>query len=180
MSDTPKPVRSGLLGELLGDEARLLPRLGRVLRFDPGVYAEIESDPAALPAAFLVVIGSAVLTGLGAPSLPGIFLGTAAAILLWGIATALVWAVGTLAVEQPVDYARLLACLGFARAWSALAVGGSLPLIGGVIEWVALLLWAAAVVQATRQVLEVSTERAAIVCAVALGLPILIGFLVFG
>jgi hypothetical protein len=184
MSDTPKPApkptASGFLSHLLRDEARLLPRLARVLRFDPGVYAEIQSDPGALPSAFLVVIGSAVLSGLGAPSLPGIFLGIAGAILLWGVATGLVWAVGTLSVEGPVDYAKLLACLGFARAWSALAIGGSLPLIGGPIEWAALLLWAVAVVQATRQVLEVSTERAVAVCAVALGLPVLIGFLVFG
>ncbi len=180
MSDTPKAARSGLLSRLLRDEARLLPRLGRVLRFDPGVYAEIQADSGALPSAFLVVTGSAVFSGLGAPSLPGIFLGIATAILLWGVATALVWAVGTLSVEGPVDYAKLLTCLGFARAWSALAIGGSLPLVGGVIEWAALLLWAASVVQAARQVLEVSTERAVAVCAVALGLPVLIGFLVFG
>lgn len=172
MSQTSKPTTGAFWRELISEETRLLPRLRGVFRLDPAVYAEIEADPAALPSAFAVVIGSAVLAGLGSPSLAGVFLGIGAAILLWGVVTGLVWAVATLVWEEPVDYARLLACLGFARAWNALAIAGSLPAIGWLIDWAALLLWAAAMVQGTRQVLRASLPRAFGVCAVALGLPL--------
>ncbi len=179
MADREKPTSAGVLQELLREEAQLLPRLARVFRLDPSVYAEVEADPAALPAAFAVVIATVVLVGLGAPSFAGIFLGIAGAIFVWGVTAALVWAVSAFVAPEPTDYVRLLTCLGFAYAWNALALGASLPLFGFLFEWGALVLWAIAFVQATRQVLGLPTEHAVGVCAVALGAPLLFLFVVF-
>jgi hypothetical protein len=139
-----------------------------VFRFDAAVYAEIEADPAALPASFAIVIGAALLAGLGAPSFAGIFLSIAQAILYWGIVAAVIWAAASLLTDAPVEYSTLLRCLGFAYAWFALSIGASLPGIGWIVQWAALLLWGVALVQATRQVTRLPTERAAFVCAIAL------------
>lgn len=179
MAETPRSSGSGLLAEVLRPDVRLFPRLAAVFRFDAAVYAEIEADSQALPAAFAVVIGAAVLAGLGAPSFAGIFLGTAGAIISWAVVSALVWAVGSLAAEAPVNYVALLTCLGFAYAWNGLGIGSSLPVVGPLFEWAALGLWAVALFQAARQVLRVTTGRAIVMCAVALGLPLGI-LLVFG
>jgi hypothetical protein len=178
MPQSESRVRTGFFGELLREEARFLPRLAAVFRFEPGVYAEIEADASALPASFAVVIGTAILAGLGAPSFAGIFLAIAQAILYWGIVAALVWGAASLLTEEPLDYATLLRCLGFAYAWFAVSIGGNLPWIGGLVQWAALLLWGIALVQATRQVTRLPTERAAAVCAGALAVALLVPLLV--
>jgi hypothetical protein len=178
MAELEKRDRTGFFGDLLREEARFLPRLGAVFRFDPAVYAEIEADPAALPPSFVVVIGTALLAGLGAPSLAGIFLAIAQAILYWGIVAALVWGIASLLSDEPIEYATLLRCLGFAYAWFAVSIGASLPGIGGLVQWAALGLWAVALVQATRQATRLPTERAVGVCAAALAVALLLPLLV--
>jgi hypothetical protein len=170
---TPPPAR-GFMADLLREESRLPERLFRVVRFDASVYAELEADRQALAPAFTVVLATALAVGLGQPSLPGIFLGVAGAITIWATSTALVWAIGTLVSDAAADYGPLLRCTGFAFAWNALAIGASLPLVGGLIEWVSPLLWAAALVLATRQVFQLQTVPAVAVVAVALGAPLLV------
>jgi hypothetical protein len=172
--DEPKPIRTGLLAELLNEEHRLWPRLSGVFRFDASVYTEIERDPAALTGAFAVVIATGLLVGLGAPSLAEVFIGVTGAILVWAVSTALVWGASALLPGGAADYSRLLTCLGFAYAWRALGIGASLPGIGVLLEWGAIGLWAAALVQATRQVLRIPTERALLVCGLALLTPLLL------
>ncbi len=178
MPETEPSERTGLLGELLREELRVLPRLAAVFRFDAAVYTEIEADPAALPASFAVVIGTALLAGLGAPSLAGIFLTIAQAILYWGIVSALVWGFASLLTGEPIEYATLLRCLGFAYAWFAVSIGASLPWIGWIVQWAALILWGLALVQATRQVTRLPIERAVGVCAAALLVALLVPLLV--
>ncbi len=164
----------GFWSELLREEARLLPRLAAVFRFDDGVYAELERDPSALPVSFVVVIGTALAVGLGAPSFPGVFLGVAQALVYWGTVSAMVLGLSALVADEPPDYAVLLRCLGFAYAWQVVAVGGSLPVLGPLCWWAALGLWAIALVQATRRIARLSTEKAIAVCAGALLLPLVL------
>ena len=74
---TPKtgPEPTGALAELFQPERRLLARLAAVFRLDPQVYEEIQTDKAAIPQAFALVIATSILTGLGQGSIPGLFLG---------------------------------------------------------------------------------------------------------
>jgi len=164
---------SGVIGALLEREKRFLVRLERVVRFDGAIYREIEVDPHAIPQAFAVVIGTAILSGLGQGSLVGIFVGMGGSILVWMAVTALIWAVGRGVVGTHVEPSRLLRCTGFAELWFGLLLFASLPALGTWFAWAAVGLALASLVLATRQVFETDTSRALLVCCVALGVPLL-------
>jgi hypothetical protein len=164
----------GSLRNLLREELRLLPLLAGVFRFDPAAYDEIARSAHAIPAAFAVVIATALVWGIGQTSPALVFLWIAGAVLVWSVSTALVWAVGALYVPERAEYSKLLRCLGFAFAWNALQIGSGLPFIGWLFQWAALVLWGASMVLATRQVLALTTGQAAAVCAAALAVPLLL------
>ena len=174
MTDSRPDKRPGAIAELLHPEGRLLERVRGVLRFDADVYREIAHDPGAIPQAFVVVIATAFLVGIGAGSLPGIFGGMAWAIVNWLVVAALVWAAGSLIVGSRSDYAPLLRVLGFAYVWFGVFIGYGLPVVGWIFGWAAVLLCLTANVFAVRACLEITTERALAVCAVSLGLPLLL------
>ncbi len=169
--------RDGLLAELAHAEARLVPRVWGVLRFDPEAYAEIDGDARAIPQAFAVVIATSVLIGLGQGSLVGLFLGIAASLSLWLLGAALIWGVATVANED-VAFPRLMRSLGFAYAWFALLIGYSLPWIGFVFGWAAVGGAFTSLVLATRCVTGSTTAHAAGVCAAALAGPLVLLWLV--
>jgi hypothetical protein len=179
MSDPEKVQRESFLAELLQEEARLLPRLTEVFRFHTDVYREIEEDPNAIPGAFAVVLATSVFAGLGQGTIAGIFLGVAGALVIWGLSSALVWVAAIPVLGRTVDYALLLRCLGFAYAWNSLAILGFLPLIGFLFQWGALGLWGVSLVLATEQALESTRKQAIGICALALGIPVLLLFGIF-
>jgi hypothetical protein len=173
----PDPAEgTSILGRLLREEEQLIPRLKGVFSFDAAVYREIEEDQDALPGAFTVVLVTSVLIGLGYMRLELVFLGIAWALILWGLCSALVWATAALVLSRVPDFAPLLRCLGFAYAWMALSVLGFLPGIGGLIEWLAVLAWAGAVVVATREALSVTRNQVFVICVVALLVPLVLLF----
>lgn len=173
----PEPERPpSLLAELIEPEGRFLPRLRGVFRFDAEVYTEIAGDANAIPQSFAVVIATAVIAGLGQPWLAGLFIRAVEALFAWMLASALIWLAATLALGRAPDFPRLLRCLGFAYAWAALMFLAGLPWIGGLFELAAPLLCFASAVLATRQVLEVSTQRAAAICVAPLVLLALLAF----
>lgn len=143
------------------------------MRMDSSVYSEIQADPGTLPQAFLVVLGTAVLIGVGQGSPAAVFLGVAGALGSWGLSTLLIWIAGTLASESEAVYSELLRCAGFAFAWNALGIGASLPWIGGLVESAGLLLWSGSLFLAARQIFSLSLARTGVMCAVAVGLPLL-------
>ena len=164
----------GALAELLQPDRRLLARLGAVFRLDPQVYEEIQLDRAAIPQAFALVIATSILTGLGQGSIPGLFLGIVVSIVIWLLATLLIWGVSVFWVSRDVDYSRLLRCTGFAYTWFALLLGYSLPFVGWLFGWAALGFCLTSLVLASRQVLQVSSQRALAICVLALGIPLLL------
>jgi len=172
VADSGKPERDSALSVLFRAERRLADRLQGVIRFDPAIYREIQSDVHAIPQSIAVVVVTSVLAGLGRNSMPLIFLWTSLAMLQWLVVTALIWAVGRLVVEGGADYGRLLRCTGFAYAWFALLVGYSLPLVGPLFAWTGVLLSLASLVIVTREVLATDTARAFAICTIALGLPV--------
>lgn len=171
--------RLGWFAELMYPERRLFSRVVAVLRLDPAVYGEIAGDPGAIPQAFAVVIATSVVVGIGQFSLAGLFIGMAWTIALWLLIAGLFWSAGAVLVGERSHYAPLLRCLGFAYAWFALFIGFELPLVGSLfgVAAVALCLWSS--VLAVRKVLELSTERALMVCGAALGLPLFLLWVVF-
>jgi len=164
----------GVIGGLLERERRLIPRLEGVLFFKGEVYREIEADPHAIPQSMAVVVATSVLAALGQGGPVSIFIGLAGAILLWMAATSLVWVVARYAVDAPVEFSKLLRCTGFAYAWFALELLTALPLVGEIFAWLAVALVLSSFVVATREVLEIDTSRAALICAVALGVPMVV------
>lgn len=172
------PERRGLLTELLRAEARFFPRIAAVLRFDAAIYAEIQADAQAIPQAFAAVIATSLLIGLGQGGVAALFLGVAAALASWLIVAAAIWGVATLATDREVGFPSLMRCLGFAYVWSAAHIGDSLPLIGVLFGWVAVAATCFSLVLATRQVVGVSTQRAAAICAVSLGAPLVLLWIV--
>lgn len=179
MTPPEEPKAPGLLAELVHPEGRLLARVSAVFRFDASVYSEIATDPGAIPQAFAVVIATALLVGIGSASLPGVLVGIAWAIVVWLVFAALVWGVGALAVGERSEYAPLLRCLGFAYGWFALFIGYELPVVGPLFGWGAVALCLVSNVLAVRQVMRVTLEQAAAICAIALGLPLVIIWLLF-
>ncbi len=163
-----------MIGGLLERERRLIPRLEGVLYFKREIYREIEADPHAIPQSIAVVAATSLLVALGQGGLVSVFAGLAGAIVLWMATTSLVWAVGRFAVDEPVDFSKLLRCTGFAYAWFSLELLAGLPILGELFAWAAVVLVLASFVVATREVLETDSARAALICAVALGVPLLV------
>lgn len=174
MAQPGEPQARGLLGSLLQRERRFVQRLEGVLRFDDRTYREIEADPHAIPQALVVVIATATLVGLGQGGLVLMFLGLGTVIVMWMAVTGLIWAVGLATTGSTADFAKLLRCTGFAYVWFALLLFGSFPVIGTLCLWGAVLLSLASLVIAARVVLETDTPKALLICAIALGVPLLV------
>src|SRR5262249_12451528 len=115
-----------------------------------------------------------VALGQGGLGLVSVFVGLGGSIVLWVAATSLLWVVARFAVDAPVDFSKLLRCTGFAYVWFALECLASVPKLGALFEWAAVGLVLASFVVATREVLEVESSRAALICAVAIGVPLLV------
>lgn len=163
-----------MIASLLERERRLVPRLQGVLRFDTATYREIEADPHAIPQSLAVVVATAALAALGQGGLVSMFVGLGAVIVLWMAVTGLIWVVGTTTTGNTVDFAKLLRCTGFAYVWFALLLFGGFPVIGALCGWAAVILTLASLVIATRVVLDTDTTRALVICAIALGVPLLV------
>ena len=163
-----------MIAGLLQRERRLIQRLEGVLRFDAAIYREIEADPYALPQSLAVVVATSLLAALGQGGFVSIFLGLGAVIVLWMAVTGLIWVVGFVTTGGSADFARLLRCTGFAYCWFALLLFSSFPVVGALCAWGAVLLSLASLVIATRVVLETDTPKALLICAIALGVPVLV------
>ena len=149
-------------------------RLEGVLRFDPAIYREIEADPHGIPQSLAVVVVTAALAALGQGGLVSMFLGLGAVIVLWMAVTGLIWVVGLATTGSTADFARLLRCTGFAYVWFALLLFGSFPVVGTLCAWGAVILSFVSLVIATRVVLGTDMSRALLICALALGVPLLV------
>ncbi len=153
----------------------LLDRVRAVLRFDDGIWAEIEGDPHAIGQAILVVAVSSGLAAIGQGGLSSLlFLSIAGWIFWWAVTTGLIWLIGVIVAEQDVDYGHLLRCTGFAAVWRSLALLEGLWLVGRLFFWAALVLWLVSLVKATRAALHITTAQAVAICGAALIVPFLI------
>lgn len=156
-------------------------RLVAAIRLDATVYEEVEHDEEAMGQAFWIVVLAALAQGLGAiqaPSIPAL-IGTLfglslVGILGWVVGTAVIWLIGVRLMQCTSDFAELMRTIGFASAPKILMMFGVLPLGPGnwVLAAAVSILSIVATVIAVRQALDVNTNRAVLVCVIAM----LVGF----
>ena len=148
-------------------------RIVRAAKLDANLYEEVEADKSALGQAMAVVVISSVAAGLGMISqvgIKGIFVGAVTALIGWYIWAYLTYLIGTKLLPEPqtkADYGELLRTIGFSSAPGFIRVFGLIPVLGGIVFFVASVWMLVAMVIAVRQALDYSgTLRAVGVCAI--------------
>ena len=148
-------------------------RIVRAAKLDVNLYEEVEADKSALGQAMAVVVISSVAAGLGMISqvgIKGIFVGAVTALIGWYIWAYLTYLIGTKLLPEPqtkADYGELLRTIGFSSAPGFIRVLGIIPVLGGIVFFVASVWMLVAMVIAVRQALDYSgTLRAVGVCAI--------------
>ena len=148
-------------------------RIVRAAKLDAKLYEEVEADKSALGQAMAVVVISSVAAGLGMISqvgIKGIFVGAVTALIGWYIWAYLTYLIGTKLLPEPqtkADYGELLRTIGFSSAPGFIRVLGIIPVLGGIVFFVASVWMLVAMVIAVRQALDYSgTLRAVGVCAI--------------
>lgn len=139
-------------------------------KLDVATFEEVESDTGATAQALGVVALAALAAGIGALSYGGFGFLVArvlASIIGWALWAALIWLIGTKLMPESqteADWGQVARTTGFAQSPALLAILGFLPIIGGVILFVAMAWALAAMVIAVRQALDYTqTWRAAVV-----------------
>ena len=146
-------------------------------RLDPQIYEEVEADQTAMGQAMAVVVIAGVAAGIGAArgGLGAGVVGGLAALVGWFIWAGLTYYIGAKVMPEPqtqADIGQLLRTIGFSAAPGILKVLGILPVLGGILVFLASVWQLAAMVVAVRHALDYSsTGRAALVC--------LIGFIIY-
>ncbi|HEU5431679.1 MAG TPA: YIP1 family protein [Thermomicrobiales bacterium] len=158
----------------------LVDRMIGAARLDPNTYENIEHDTNATGQAAIVVILAAIAAGIGslggerAYGLGGFIWGAISALVAWFVFAALVYFVGTKLLPSPTTSSTLgevLRTLGFAETPAILAVFGFLPVIGGLIWFIASIWVLVTAIVAIRQSLEVTTGRAVAIGIIAFLIP---------
>lgn len=160
-------------------------RVIRAAKLDGNLYEEVEADKSALGQAMAVVVISSVAAGVGMideAGLGGIFMGAVAALIGWYIWAYLTFLIGTRLLPEPqtsADYGELLRTIGFSSAPGVIRVLGIIPVLEGIVFFVASLWMLVAMVVAVRQALDYSgTLRAVGVCAIGWVIQVVIMALV--
>jgi hypothetical protein len=143
-------------------------------RLDVDLYEEVEADTRANGQAASVVVLTSLATGIGAGIsglvvngglwlLWGLLVGMATSIVGWLAWAFLAYWVGKTIFKGPqteVTYGQLLRTLGFASSPGVLRIFAFVPLVGGLIAFVATVWVLIAGVVAIRQALDFTTWRA--------------------
>ena len=146
-------------------------------RLDPQIYEEVEADQTAMGQAMAVVVLAGIAAGIGAArgGLGAGLVGGLAALVGWFIWAGLTYYIGAKVIPEPqtqADLGQLLRTIGFSAAPGFLKVLGILPVLGGILVFLASVWQLVAMVVAVRHALDyTSIGRAVLVC--------LIGFIVY-
>jgi len=165
--------------------SQLVDRMVRAARLEPGLYGEVAGDDKAMGQAIGVVLIAAVAAGLGNAGLGGPFglvFGALGMLLGWFVWAFLIHLIGTRLLPERAtraDLDQVLRATGFATAPGVVRVGGIVPLLGPLVDAVALIWMVAAVTVAVRVALGYGgTGRALVVAVLGLVVPTAaVGFL---
>jgi hypothetical protein len=160
-----------------------LARFLGALRLDASIFEEVEHDARALPQAAAVVAIAGLARGIQVLPEQGWFAAVAsglAAFVMWFAVAIAVTAIGVRIFHGRSSFGELLRTLGFAAAPLVVLAVCALPLgvIGTALSTLAHAVAIGALVLAVRQALDTDTTRALVVCASAIGLGLVLLFLV--
>ena len=160
-------------------------RLIAALKLDASVYEEVEHDPSALGQSAGVVLLAALASAIGAFGVlgaRGILSGLLASLIGWLVWTAIVWLIGVKVFRHSSSFEELLRTLGFVTAPQLLYVIAIIPLpfLAWLVGLVVLAMTLVAFVRAVRQALDVGTDRALAVSALAVLAYLVLAALVGG
>ena len=146
------------------DTNALINRLTRVVRFDATVYREIAGDQNAMGQAIVVVLAASVLNAVGAVRAGLLFavIALVAGVIAFVLYSAVAAGVSRAMFQGKTDFQEMARTLGFTYVWNALGLLGLVPLLGGIIGFIA---WIAAIVSgvlALREAAEFDTGKAVI------------------
>ena len=151
----------------------LIDRMIRAAKLDVNLYEEVEADKGALGQAMAVVVLSSVAAGIGGFGQGGIgniFLATVMALIGWYVWAYLTYLIGTKLLPEPqtrADHGELLRTIGFSSSPGLIRVLGIIPVLSGLVSFVAAIWMLVAMVIAVRQALDYrSTPRAIGVCLI--------------
>ena len=150
--------------------ASLSERMIGAAKLDVHTYEEVEADTNATGQSMMVVVLSSVAQGIGLGGLGGLIGAALGALIGWFVWAFLVYLIGTKVLPEPnthSDMGELLRTIGFSASPGLLRVLGVVPLVGGLILFVANIWMLVAMVVAVRQALDYqSTGRAVGVCVI--------------
>jgi hypothetical protein len=168
----------------------ILDRMIRAAKLDVSLYEEVEKDAAATNQALLVVVITSICSGIGTAISSGaggfvfgLFAGVVSALVGWLIWSFITYFIGTRIFKGPqteATYGQLLRCIGFSDSPRALAILSFIPVLGGIVAFVAMIWSLVAMVVAVRQALDFTTGRAVVTCVVGFIALIVISAVVGG
>ncbi|TRO57431.1 hypothetical protein E2P64_04955 [Candidatus Bathyarchaeota archaeon] len=158
----------------------LINRMIRAARLDVSLYEEVEKDVKAMDQAILVVVIASICAGIGTAIggqmtgglgglVFGLVVGAITALIGWFIWSFITYFIGTRVFKGPktsATYGQLLRCIGFSASPGVIRILSFIPILGGVIVFVAMIWSLVAMVVAVRQALDFSTGRAIATCLV--------------
>lgn len=144
------------------------------LTLDASVYAEVEHDPPALWQASVIVAVAGLGRGLAARAADepiGLVASIVVALAGWVIVTFLLWLVGVVLDHDTSSFFELLRTVGFAASPMLLLALAAVPLLSAApavltIKFLTHVAAGVALVVAAREALDVSTQRAIVICGV--------------
>jgi len=129
---------------LASTSTSLTDRMQRAARLDREFYEEIEADRSATNQALLVVVVVAIASGIGAAAFAGLgnlVVGLVGGIMReifgWAVFSFAAYYVGTRMFAGRATWGGLLRTLGFAHAPGVLYLFAFIPLVGGMVTFVA-------------------------------------------
>jgi hypothetical protein len=157
----------------------IIHRMIRAARLDVSLYEEVEKDVTATNEAVLVVVIASICAGIGVAiaghmgglgvAIIGLVVGIITALVSWFIWSFITYFIGTRVFKGPqteATYGQLLRCIGFSASPGVIRIVSFIPILGGVINFIALIWSLVAMVIAVRQALDFSTGRAIATCVV--------------
>jgi hypothetical protein len=149
----------------------MLERIIRLIRLEPSVFGEIESDPQATTQAAIIVTVSSLLSALGlamisptpATSFIGGFVNGLAGWIIWSAVT---YALGKSLFSGGGTFEQMLRVLGYASAPSFLGVFAFVPCLGLFAGFAGWLISLIAGVMAIREALDLGWAAAIVVVVI--------------
>jgi hypothetical protein len=152
-------------------------------RLSSDTFEDVERDSGATIQAMLVVVVVAIATGVGgilsgdSTLLDGLLFGVIRGIVTWVVWALVALLVGTTILKSEsteADWGQLARGTGFAQTPGLLNVLVFIPVVGGLISFLALVWQLAAMVVALRQTLDYSSTLRAFFVILIAAIPVLI------